>query len=107
MASLGTITLKGESGKTYEFNIYDRSATFTAVGAIYVMSRVSSPNTYSIIYIGETGDLSSRPLDHHKTACFDKHKADKLLIRSAPNAKQRLADETDLIRHYQPPCNDQ
>jgi hypothetical protein len=107
MASLGSITLTGKSGKTYEFAIYNRPTTFTAVGAIYVMSKKTPDNKYSLFYIGETGDLSKRPLSHHKTACFDKHGADKLLIRTASDAEKRLADETDLIRHYQPPRNDQ
>lgn len=105
MASLGKITLTGESGKSYEFNIYKRSATFTAVGAIYVMSTKTAAGKYKLIYIGETGDLSKRPLNHHRTDCFDKRGADMLLIRTANVAKQRLADETDLIRKYDPPCN--
>jgi hypothetical protein len=105
MADLGKITLTGKSGKNYEFQIVKRSATFTAVGAIYVMSKVVKTNSYSLIYIGETGDLSKRPLNHHRTDCFDEHGADMLLIRAAPDSKQRLADETDLIQAYDPVCN--
>jgi len=105
MASLGTITLAGESGRTYEFHIYKRSTTFKPTGAIYVMSKISKAGTYDLIYIGETGDLSKRPLSHHRTSCFDTQGADMLLIRTAPDETQRLADETDLIRAYDPVCN--
>jgi hypothetical protein len=105
LASQGTIILTGESQKQYQFNIYDRSTTFKEAGALYVMSKINSNGNYELIYIGQTGDLSVRPLNHHKTACFDKHKADKLLIKAENNEKTRLAIETDLIRNYSPPCN--
>lgn len=105
MASLGTITLTGESRTQYQFNIYDRSTTFKEAGALYVMSKINSKGNYELIYIGQTGNLSDRPLNHHKTACFDKHKADKLLIRAEGSEKTRLAIETDLIKSYSPPSN--
>jgi predicted GIY-YIG superfamily endonuclease len=106
MASLGTITLTGESKTTYEFNIYDRSTKFNPSGAVYVMSRINENNRYQIIYVGQTGDLSDRPLNHHKTDCFDKHRADKLLIRSESSEDKRFKIETDLVRNYNPQCND-
>jgi hypothetical protein len=107
MSSLGTINLTGKSGTQYAFNIYERSQKFKDVGAIYVMSKINSALRYSLIYIGETGDLSIRPLNHHRTACFDKNGADKLLIRVENDAKTRLSIETDLIRSYDTPCNKQ
>jgi hypothetical protein len=69
------------------------------------MARRSADNDYEVIYIGETDDLSKRPLGAHRTDCFDQHRADKLLIRRADNAARRLADETDLIGTYNPVCN--
>lgn len=105
MATLGTITLTGASGTKYEFNIYERSTTFKASGAVYVMSKVNANGKYVIIYIGQTGDLSGRPLNHHKTDCFDKNGADKVFIKSESAEKTRLAIETDLVRAYNPTCN--
>jgi len=105
MASLGTITLTGKSGDEYAFNIYARSTDFKAIGAVYVMSRVNDNGRYAIIYIGQTGDLSDRPLNHHKSACFDKHKADKVLVHAESKESTRLNIETDLVRAYDPTCN--
>lgn len=105
MASLGTITLVGETDTKYQFNIYDRSTKFTAAGAVYAMSKINANGNYVIIYIGQTGDLSSRPLNHHKTDCFDKNGAAKLLIRTEGNEKKRFEIETDLVRKYNPTCN--
>lgn len=102
-----TVVLTGKSGAKYSFVVYARAQKFNPVGAIYVMSKRLDDGRYSIIYIGQTGDLSSRPLNHHRTACFDKHGADHLLIHVEQDAKKRLAIETDLIQAYQPPCNGQ
>ena len=105
MASLGTITLAGKSGSTYEFSIYNRTQEFREVGALYVMSKKNTNGKYAIIYVGQTGNLSERPLNHHKTACFDKHGADLLLIKTEDSEKRRLSIESDLVDNYNPSCN--
>lgn len=48
MASLGTITLTGASGTTYTFNIYERSATFKALGAALPLLIVAAYGKYII-----------------------------------------------------------
>lgn len=102
----GTIELTGKSGTKYQFNIWPRSTKFKPAEVIYVMAKKKDATTYTIIYIGQTGDLSVRPLNHHKTDCFDKHKADTLFIRTTPGGeKARLKVESDLIDAYNPPCN--
>jgi hypothetical protein len=57
--------------------------------------------------VGQTGDLSNRPLNHHKKACFDRHGANALLILLESSERSRLAIERDLITALNPPCNDQ
>ena len=74
MAKLGTITLKGQSGADYEFDVYTWGADFNNVGAVYYISNryVDSDSgwTHTDIYIGQTGDLSDRFDNHHKAQCF-------------------------------------
>jgi hypothetical protein len=66
MSKLGTITLKGKSGAKYAFNVFSRSTGFKALGAIYFMTKrtVDSDGdaSHTLIYVGETGDLSDRPI---------------------------------------------
>ena len=93
MAKLGGITFKGASGKTYEFTIYSWGTTFKAVAAVYVITKrykKSSDDgyTHTVLYVGETSDLSKRFDDHHKADCT------------------RLEIEDDLIKSYDPTCND-
>lgn len=109
MAKLGIITLTGKSGTKYAFNVWPRSDTFNAVGAVYFMTvRTVGSNgngTHDFIYVGETGDLSDRPLNHHRKACFDRHKANCILTHSQADGKKRLAIEKDLREAYNPTCN--
>ena len=101
-----TVTLTGQSGKQYTFNVYARSQKFNAIGAVYALAKIAS-GKYVIIYIGQTGDASNRPFNHHRTACFDRQGADLVFLLSESSEKRRLEIETDLIRAYDPPCNKQ
>ncbi len=109
MTKLASITLKGESGAEYQFNVYPRSDSFKALGAVYFVTKrtvgADGNGTHKWIYVGETGDLSSRPLNHHRKACFDKYSANCVCILADGDHDKRLAIETDLRRNYDPPCN--
>ena len=107
MTKIGTIELTGISGVPYAFSIYPRSTRFRSAGGIYCMARLDPNGKYTIIYIGETGDLSNRPLNHHCTGCFDRNLADTLFIRAENNLQSRLNVETDLRKAYWTPCNSQ
>jgi len=102
---MGTITLTGKSGTRYEFTIYPREQKFKEVGVLYVMAKKKNETTYTLIYIGETGDASTRPFNHHRKDCFDKHGADHVLIRTESGEKTRLDIETDLRNGYETVCN--
>jgi hypothetical protein len=111
MGKLATMTLTGKSRRTYSFNVYPRTDRFAAVGAVYFMTvRTVGANgngTHSWVYVGETGDLSDRPLNHERKPCFDQRGANCLLIHAEENPDIRLSIETDLRLAYNPPCNRQ
>jgi len=73
MAKLGTITLKGLSGTEYKFNVYKWDTDFDNIGAVYYISNRHKDDdggwTHIKIYIGQTGDLSDRFDNHHKSEC--------------------------------------
>ena len=110
VVKLGTIDLKGASGRSWTFDVYPRDTTFNAVGAVYIQSeRTRKPNgggSHRFIYVGQTGDLSNRPLNHHKKGCFDRHGANSLLVYTEGSERTRLVIERDLIASLNPPCND-
>ena len=109
VAKLSSITLSGKTGKKYEFAAYPRTDTFKALGAIYFMTkRVAKQDgtgTHTWIYVGETGDLSKRPLNHHRKDCFDRHGANCVLLYLEKDPDTRLKIEKDIMEAYDPPCN--
>ncbi len=111
MTKLSKVTFTGESGEQYSFTAYSQDTTFNAVGAVYLIThRVkdsAANHNHTMIYVGQTGDLSNRPSNHHKTDCFDTHDANCICIYPEENEDRRLSIETDLRRAYNPPCNDQ
>lgn len=70
MTKFKTVTFVGISKKKYEFVGYSRDTDFNKVGAVYFITKryKKSDGTYSHkrIYVGETGNLSDRPLNHGK-----------------------------------------
>lgn len=109
--SVSAQLLLGASGARYHFEIYPRRTTFSAGGGVYVMAKQSPPFAFhpglTYIYVGETSDLSQRPLNHERKSCFDLHKADSVLILREANRARRLDIETDLRHSLSPPCNRQ
>jgi predicted GIY-YIG superfamily endonuclease len=108
MAELDTLTFKGLSGTSYSATAYALTQQFNAVGAVYIITKryVQSGTTYyQPLYIGVTGDLSTRFNDHHKDACFTRNGANSICIHRDENEKSRFAKETDLIQQWNPTCN--
>lgn len=110
MSKLATLTLKGASRKKYDFNVYPIGTTFARVAAVYaVTNRTRQPDggyRHKVIYIGQTGNLPERFDDHHKAACFQRHSANCICVHRDGNERSRRVKESDLIKGYDPPCND-
>lgn len=105
MGKVTTISLKGASGRTYDFDVYPWGTQFKPLGAVYTVLKRNQVD-YSILYIGQTGDLSERFDNHHKRFCFDQRGKSHLGIHLEPSEAKRLGIESDLLGRYSPPCND-
>jgi len=99
-----TITLVGRSGAKYQLYVYPWGAALKAVGGVYSVLRQDADG-YAVIYVGQTGDLSERFDNHHKTDCFSRHRKTHIAAMVEESERQRLAIEQDLIASYNPPCN--
>lgn len=105
MAKISTLSLKGASGRQYEFDVYPLDTEFNSVGAVYAITKRDASRNHTVIYIGQTDDLSERFDNHHKASCFYRHSANCVCIRAENNEETRLAIEKDLIANYNPTCN--
>lgn len=100
-------TLTGSSGKQYMFNIHPRSTTFQAKPGVYVMARERAgvANTYEFCFVGETADLSKRPLSPDKQPCFAKFGVTLIFLIEEFDANKRATVVRDLVQAYVPGCN--
>ncbi len=101
-----TIIVTGISGSNYIFYLYPWGENLKALCGVYVVLRKSIQNgNHTILYIGQTGDLSERFDDHHKKSCFDRNRKTHIAAMLEPSEAKRLRIETDLINNYRPTCN--
>ena len=108
MANEPTINWEGKSGAKYKYWIYPIKQGFSASPANYIYARETKPGSWRPIYIGETGDISDRPLDtHHKRSCIVREQARHIHVhKSSANKKERTDEEADLVARWNPVCND-
>ncbi len=110
MGKISIITLTGESGNKYNFNVYPIDTDFKPIPVVYYISKRTEDSDgsgrHSQIYIGQTSDASERFDNHHKAQCFINDNANCVSIHGDSSEKSRLAKEADLINAYNPPCND-
>ncbi len=111
MSNTATIKFIGKSGKKYQFYIYELAASFKKVGGNYVFTerttKQDGSSTHEIIYVGKTEDLSTRFQNHHKADCISKNGANRICVRQVDTENERDSIEKDLIKNYNPVCNDQ
>lgn len=110
MTKIGTITYKGKSKTDYRFNLYPMGTGFNNIGAIYIVTKREvneGKGTHTLLYVGQTEDMSNRFDDHHKQDCFDSRGGNCIGVYQLSTQKERDAVEQDLIAAYNPPCNDQ
>ncbi len=106
---MSTVAFQGLSGNSYTFTAYPITQAFLEFGAVYIITKryVDANNQYrfSPIYIGITGDMSTRFDDHHKADCFTRNGANFICVHSDNTDESRRSKETDLIRYWNPICN--
>lgn len=106
MRDLGTILWRGRSGREYKYSICQIGATFEAVPGNYIFAEETGPGTFLPVYIGQASDLS-QPFDqHHPMPCIRRNRAAYVHVRkNDAGDKARLAEASDLIALWDPPCN--
>ena len=112
-----TLTLKGKSGKEYEFKLSifddfdDVKDGFTGHGLYVFTKRYKDGDVFrhSRIYLGMATSLDTRFEGHHKKQCIKKHGANCLGIHHMNNSTKegRKAAESDILAANNFTCNDQ
>ena len=105
MAAEDKVTVNGQSGAQYDFEVYPWGTSFNQVGGLYLVLKKQPVGNYGILYIGQTRNLSDRFDSHHQAQCFNSNGKTHIAVCGEGSEQKRLAIETDLIRKYQTSCN--
>jgi hypothetical protein len=100
------LTLRGASGVTRTFTAFPWGTPFKSVGAVYAVLSREVSDQHVVLYVGETGDLSTRFENHHKQACFDRNRKTHVGVLVESSVQRRLEIEADLVAAYRPVCNE-
>ena|SRR5215831_7791024 len=100
----------GASGTRYEFQLDLIGVVYKPIPGVYIFCKPGAGGFFDAIYIGETDHFWRRLTDelwsHHRWECIRARGATHISTLHVPgNAAARLAMETDLRRHQNPPCN--
>ena len=100
------IIWQGASGANYRYWIYPVGNSFNPAPGNYIFAKQGGGGWHAV-YIGETGDLSERFDSHHKAGCISRNGATHIHVhRNDGGVTARRSEEADLVRRWNPPCND-
>jgi len=99
------IIVPGATGNNYQFRVYEWGTLFNPVCAVYLILSKSNPEIYTILYVGQTSDLSCRFDFHHKQACFDRQHKTHVGVLVEKSEARGLLIKADLIDGHRPVCN--
>lgn len=110
-----TTTLTGSSGTEYTFHLWsfddfnDIKGSFRGCGLYLFTKRYLTEGVYrhKYLYIGETGDYSTRYDNHHKEKDLREFDSNCIGFLSMQNSSEdeRKEIEKDILSAYNLPCN--
>jgi hypothetical protein len=108
MPKLGTVSLTGVSGMRYELDVYPRADQFKPLGAVFALAKripfAEGEAEYTWVHVGETADISHRPLAPSQESCIDEHEANSLCLLIEEDPSRRLTIAADLRGGCRPLC---
>ena len=100
-----TCTWNGVASQ-YTYWVTSLDANFKEESGNYIFAKRSG-NHWTPVYIGQTDNLRRRLSNHDKEACVRQHGATHIHAHLNDNEQNRRDEEVDLIKKWQPPCNEQ
>jgi predicted GIY-YIG superfamily endonuclease len=97
---------KGASGERYGYWIHIIGATFEDSPGNYIYAKETRPGYWSPVYIGQTSSLADRLADHENETCAKRNGATHIHTHTSSEVDRvRISEETDLIKVWNPICN--
>jgi excinuclease UvrABC nuclease subunit len=90
---------------TYEFDVNQHSANWSAVGGVYIFCYITPQNQWRALYVGQAESLAERIPTHERWQEAVRLGATHVHARAVQAAATRDAIEQELIQAYQPQLN--
>ncbi len=75
-------------------------------GSLYAFLTKISSEKYEVLYIGQSGEVVTRLVNHEKWSCVNRLGCSHIAVRRTTGGRDyRCKIEESLIRNYNPPCN--
>jgi hypothetical protein len=97
---------RGKTCRCYTYEIYPIGTSFNEVPGNYIYAKQTATG-WVPCYIGQAKSLGARLGNHEKEPSAKRHGATHIHAHQTQTEAERLAEEADLIRYWQPPCNEQ
>lgn len=103
-----TVFWEGASGKSYNYWIYSLNIEFPEEPANYIFVKETS-ESYVPIRIGHTDNIKRRFASYEKeiVKCMKQHGITHVHAHVNSLEADRLQEEQDLLKKWNPPCNRQ
>lgn len=95
------------SNQTLEFDIYAKNEGWYHVAGLYIFSYQNRDGGWVALYVGQTDDFAKRPATHERLDEAIQLGATHIHARVVSLQADRDRLEAALIRHLQPPLNQQ
>lgn len=107
-----TITFQDKKQEKYIFYVYQKDYKFDNISVIYAFiyrKIVNNKAVTNVLYIGESEDFGQRLDNHEKKSCpeIKKYWTHIAIMPVKDDEGERKRIESNLIAHYNPPCNKQ
>ncbi len=105
--TVATCNWPGISGRTYTYGIYKMEGNWNSVSGNYIFAKETSPGMWKALYVGETGNFSTRLTPNHEEWSQALQLGATHIHANTNHSGKiaRLQQETDLISSLNPPLN--
>lgn len=106
-AESSSVIWLGASGAEYQYEVYPIESEFRPLPGNYLYAGKSEDGQWVPLYIAQTRDMHQRLEGHEKLQDAIEHGATHIHMHySSAGQAARCTEERDLIRYWQPACNE-
>lgn len=100
-----TVSWKGASGNSYPYGVYGFDTRWNDKAGNYIFASRAN-GTWKATYVGQTESFLDRLPNHNEIDCARRNGATHVHAHTNNGGEEvRKAEEADLIKAHQPPCN--